>query len=115
MRRTQPLTGGRRWHTETVYAITNLGPHHASPAQIAAWIRGHWQIENALHWLRDVTYGEDNSQVRTGAAPQVMAATRNLVLALLRRASLTNIAAALRTHAGRPADAVALILASGRQ
>ncbi len=102
VRRTQPLSGGRRWRTTTVYAITSLGPHQASPAQIAAWIRGHWQIENALHWVRDVTYAEDHSQVRTGNAPQVMATLRNLAISTLRQAGATNIAAALRHHARDP-------------
>jgi len=103
VRRTQPLTAaGRRWRTETVHAITSLAPHHASPAQIAAWIRGHWQIENALHWVRDVTYGEDHSQVRTGNTPQVMATLRNLAINALRQAGVTNIAAALRHHARDP-------------
>jgi len=88
-----------RWHTETVYAITDLGPHQARPDELAAWIRGHWQIENGLHWVRDVTFGEDLSQVRTGAAPQVMATLRNLAISLHRLAGATNIAAALRHHA----------------
>ena len=88
-----------RWHTETVYAITDLAPHQASPAELAAWIRGHWQIENALHWVRDVTFAEDLSQVRTGHAPQVMASLRNLVISLHRLAGATNIAKALRHHA----------------
>ena len=73
-RKTRPATSrsGRRgrWRTETVYAITDLAPHQARPDELAAWIRGHWQIENALHWVRDVTFAEDLSQVRTGAAPR---------------------------------------------
>jgi predicted transposase YbfD/YdcC len=88
-----------KWRTETVYAITDLAPHQARPGELAAWIRGHWQIENALHWVRDVTFGEDLSQVRTGAAPQVMAAMRNLAISLHRLAGATNIAKALRHHA----------------
>lgn len=52
-----------------------------------------------MHWVRDVTYGEDGSQVRTGAAPHVMATLRNLVISLLRLAGWTNIAEALRHHA----------------
>jgi predicted transposase YbfD/YdcC len=44
----------------------------AAPAQLAGWIRGPWRIE-ALHHIRDVTYGEDASQTRTGNGPQVMA------------------------------------------
>jgi predicted transposase YbfD/YdcC len=102
VRRTQPLSGGRRWRTETVHAITSLAPHHATPAQIAVWIRGHWQIENSIHWVRDVTYGEDHSQVRTGATPQVMATLRNLAINALRLTGVTNIAAALRHHARDP-------------
>ena len=52
----------------TVYAITSPDAHQATPAQLTAWIRGHWQIE-ALHHIRDVTYREDHSQVRTGNGP----------------------------------------------
>lgn len=92
----------RRWRTETVYAITDLGPHQARPDELAAWIRGHWQIENGLHWVRDVTFAEDHSTVHTGAGPQVMASLRNLVISLHRLAGATNIAAALRHH-GRDA------------
>jgi predicted transposase YbfD/YdcC len=103
IRRTRPVhaRSGRtgRWHTETVYVITDLPPHHARPDELAAWIRGHWQIENALHWVRDVTFGEDLSQVRTGNGPQVMASLRNLVISLHRLDGATNIAAALRHHA----------------
>jgi predicted transposase YbfD/YdcC len=103
VRRTRPVnarTGkAGRWRTETVYAITDLRPHQASPAELAGWIRGHWQIENALHWVRDVTFAEDLSQVRTGHAPQVMASLRNLVISLHRLAGATNIAKALRHHA----------------
>jgi hypothetical protein len=81
-----------------VYAITDLPPHQARPDQLAAWIRGHWQIENGLHWVRDVTFAEDLSQIRTGNAPQVMAALRNLAISLHRLAGATNIAKALRHH-----------------
>ena len=103
IRRTRPVSArtGKtgRWRTETVYAITDLAPHQARPDELAAWIRGHWQIENGLHWVRDVTFAEDLSQVRTGHAPQVMASLRNLAISLHRLAGATNIAAALRHHA----------------
>jgi hypothetical protein len=62
-------------------------------------VRGHWAIENKLFRVRDVTLGEDASQVRKGSAPEVMAALRNTVLALLRKSGATNIAAALRENA----------------
>ena len=105
-RRTRPVsarTGRRgRWRTETVYAITDLPAHQARPDELAAWIRGHWQIENALHWVRDVTFAEDLSQIHTGAAPQVMASLRNLAISLHRLAGATNIAKALRHHGRNP-------------
>jgi hypothetical protein len=68
-------------------------------AAVCAVARGQSQIENGLHWVRDVTFAEDLSQVRTGAAPQVMASLRNLAISLHRFAGATNIAKALRYHA----------------
>jgi len=112
-------TSGHRgqWHdqVEVTYAVTSLPPERADARTLLGHLRGHWGIENKTHWVRDVTFDEDRSQVRTGAAPQVMAAMRNLVLALLRRAGHANIAAALRTYTGRPAAAVTLILSGGRK
>jgi predicted transposase YbfD/YdcC len=95
-RRVRPLSGGR-WRTVTVYGITSLTVTQATPAQLTGWIRGHWRIE-ALHHIRDVTYGEDSSQVRTGNGPQVMAALRNLATAIHKLAGARNIAAACRHH-----------------
>jgi predicted transposase YbfD/YdcC len=104
-RKTRPLraTNKRKWRTETVYAITDLRPHQARPDELGTWIRGHWHIENQLHRVRDVTFVEDHSQIRTGSAPQVMATFRNLVISLHRLAGATNIAAALR-HQARNAN-----------
>ena len=100
--------GGQR-HTEVSYLITSLSAAQATPQRVLAMIRGHWGIENRLHWVRDVTFDEDRCQVRTGAAPQVFAACRNLVIGLLRRQGATNIAAALRTCASCPEAALALV------
>ena len=86
-------------HTETVYAVTSLAATDAHPRQIADWLRGHWHIENKLHWVRDVTYAEDHSQIRTSGGPQVMATLRNTVIGVLRLTGHDNIAAALRYHA----------------
>ena len=58
---------------EVAYAVTSLTPERADPARLLALVRGHWEIENRLHWVRDVTFDEDRSQVRTGTAPRVMA------------------------------------------
>lgn len=99
----------RRLRRETVYTIATLPAEQASPAELAAWIRGQWSIENRLHWVRDVTFGEDLHQARTGSGPQVMAALRNLVVSLLRLAGHTNIAQALRQHARHPDQAIALV------
>jgi predicted transposase YbfD/YdcC len=93
--------GSRKWTTVTVYAITSLTAAQADPMLLARWLRGHWAIE-ALHWVRDVTFDEDRSQVRTSNGPQIMAALRNLVITALRLAGVTNIAAALRHHARDP-------------
>ena len=93
--------GSRKWTTVTVYAITSLTAVQADPVLLARWLRGHWAIE-ALHWIRDVSFDEDRSQVRTGNGPQVMAALRNLVITALRLAGTKNIAQALRHHARDP-------------
>ncbi len=100
--------------TQTVsYAVTSLARAQADAARLLEHTRGHWGIENRLHWVRDVTYDEDRSTVRSGAAPQVVAACRNLAIALLRRAGEPNIAAANRTYAGRPRTAIALVATAG--
>ena len=88
----------RRWRTVTVYAVTSLTAAQASPARLADYVRGHWGIE-ALHHIRDVTFAEDASQVRTGNAPRTMASLRNLAIGILRARGDPNIAAALRRNA----------------
>lgn len=71
-RKSRPL-GTRKWSTETVYIVTSLTPAQGKPELIGALIRGHWGIENGLHYRRDVTWREDGSQVRRGNAPRIMA------------------------------------------
>jgi predicted transposase YbfD/YdcC len=100
---------GRKWRAETSYAITSLPARQARPAQLADWIRGHWKIENQLHWVRDVTFGEDLSAARTGTGPRVMATIRNLVISILRLAGHTSIARALRHTARNPTRAFRLL------
>jgi predicted transposase YbfD/YdcC len=89
---------------ETVYAITSLGHRHSQCWLLADLIRSHWRIENSLHWVRDVTEGEDHSSVRTGHGPQVMAALRNTAINIIRLRGDVNIAAAHRGFSYRPAD-----------
>ena len=100
-------TGEER--VEVVYGVTSLSPARATPGRLLALVRGQWQIENQSHWVRDVTFDEDRSQVRCGNIPQVMAALRNTTIGLLRWAGYTNIAAACRRLAAQPVQALALI------
>jgi predicted transposase YbfD/YdcC len=74
LRRTVTKKGTKS--AEVVYLITS--DRQAGPATLAAWVRSHWEIEDRLHWVRDVTYLEDKSLVRTGNAPRVMASLRIL-------------------------------------
>jgi predicted transposase YbfD/YdcC len=94
---------------KTVYAVTSLGAEQASPARLASLIRGHWQVES-LHHVRDTTFAEDASQLRTGNAPRAMATWRNLAIGALRTAGHQAIAAALR-HNARDATRPLTILA----
>jgi Transposase DDE domain len=110
-RKTRDLQGGsspRRWRTVQVYAITSLTFAQTSPARLADYLRGHWAIE-ALHHIRDVTFTEDGSQLRTGTGPSVMACLRNLAIGVLSRAGPVNLAAALRHHARDPARPLATL------
>lgn len=106
-RRRRTLTG-TRWRTETVYAITDLGQHQIRPDELADILRGHWHIENRLHWVRDVTFAEDHSKIRTGHGPAVMAILRNLAISLHRRHGATNIAAATRRTSRHPSRVLPL-------
>jgi predicted transposase YbfD/YdcC len=108
-RRVVSKATGARLRQETAYAITSCAPQRATPAQLLALWRGHWAIENRLHYVRDVTFDEDRATVRAGHAPQVMAAFRNTAIGLLRLMGATNIAAACRRCAAQPAVALAAL------
>jgi hypothetical protein len=94
-----------RWQTTVHYKITSLPLERAGPADLLRLSRTHWAIENQLHYVRDVTLGEDASRIRSGAAPQAMAALRNLVVAILHRDGIGNRAAGLRQFAWHPDQA----------
>jgi hypothetical protein len=85
------------------------GPRHRQPCPAGRLASRAWRIENRLHWVRDVTFGEDASTARTGSLPRTMASLRNLAIGALRLAGHPNLAAALR-HTGRdPARPLAIL------
>jgi predicted transposase YbfD/YdcC len=89
-----------RTSTETVYLIITMTARQAAPAHIAVYARQHWGIENRVHWVRDATFREDSSQVRTGSRPRILATLRNLNMGLIRQAGLKEIAATIRGTEG---------------
>jgi predicted transposase YbfD/YdcC len=99
--------GTKKWTTETVFAVTDLAAHQPGALEIATWARGHWTIENSVHWIRVVTFGEDASQVRTRNTPTVMAALRDIVRGALRLTGYDNTATGRRAHTA-PANALTL-------
>jgi predicted transposase YbfD/YdcC len=94
---------------QVTYGITSLGWQEASAAQLEALWRGHWGIENKVHYVRDVTMGEDAGQIHVGQAPHALAALRNGLLSLLRSKGVTNIADALRHYAASVQETLVLI------
>ena len=94
-----------------VYLICSLPMTDAQPETVAAWIRGHWGIENRLHWVRDVVFDEDHHQLRTRNGPEIMAALRNLAISLIRLTygTRTAIASTTRSLSRRPKRAISLL------
>ena len=113
--RTVRVRNGKRWVRKqeksavAVFIITSPDSREASPAHIAGYVRGHWTIENKVHWVRDVTLREDASRVRTGPRPRIMATLRNLAIGLIRQAGHTKIAATIRTIKHDPALLMAIL------
>jgi hypothetical protein len=98
------VTIGGESTAEVAYLITSVPPGEAGAAELLGWLRGHWGIENRLHYVRDATMGEDANRARSGSAPQALAALRNLAISKLRLDGVTNVAAALRRNAARVRD-----------
>jgi len=94
---------------EVVFAITSLTPREAPAGRLLDLARGHWGIENRLHWVKDVVLGEDACRVRTGGGPQILSGLRGAALRLLNRNGLSQIASALRHLAAFPLKAVQLV------
>lgn len=106
-RRVQLTTG--QVETQTSYGVTSLRPAEVTVQQLEGFWRGHWTIENRLHYVRDVTMGEDAGQAHTGSLPQAMAALRNALLLRLRQAGWTRMADALRHYHAHPTHALTLL------
>lgn len=98
----------RGTHRDVRFLLTSLTLQQADPARLLDLWRGHWSVE-VRHYIRDVTFGEDRSTLRSGHAPQLLAALRNLALTLIRRAGTTRIAAFRRACAYQPHRAFALL------
>ena len=92
------------------YGITSLGSDRGTPATLLALKRGHWGIENGLHRVKDVTFGEDASLIHSGAGPLVMALLRDTAISLLYRADLRRVASCLRRFSQQPNDALDLVV-----
>ena len=102
----------RMTSADTSYYITSVTPDRSDNQQLGAHIRGHWGIENKVHWVRDWAFDEDRHQLRAAASPaRALATLRNLAMSLLRLAGATCIASALRWVARDPHRAPALISA----
>jgi predicted transposase YbfD/YdcC len=107
VRRERTLNG--RTTVEVVYGITSLSEEEADAARLLSLLRDHWRIENCLHYVRDVTLGEDACRVRRGSAPQVLAALRNTVVHLLTTVEADSRIAALERLAAKSDEALVLI------
>ena len=94
---------------EVVHGITSLPPARADAARLEVLTRGHWGIENELHYKRDVTLGEDASRVRKGVAPQVLAGLRNSVVHVMAEVVAPTLAAGLRRLNNCLAQALTLL------
>jgi predicted transposase YbfD/YdcC len=94
---------------ETVYLISSLSPDKANAERLLTINRGQWGIENQSHYVRDFTFDEDRSQIRSRYGPRMMASLRNFAISLLRLTGHKNIAKALRNMAAKPHLALRLI------
>lgn len=100
---------------EIVYLITDLCPLQAPPLRLLSLVRGHWGIENRSHYVRDVSFQEDRSRLRSGNAPQLLAAFRHLAISLIHRSGTSQISATRRSFSSHPEQTLALLCSQGDQ
>ena len=94
---------------EVAYGITSLGRQRADAGALLVWVRGHWGIENGLHYVQDETLGEDRCRVRQGNGAQVLAAIGNVAVQLRDGVEASSKAAATRRFAAHPEEALRLL------
>jgi len=99
----------QKTNSELVAGITSLSKDRATPEMILKDNRFHWSIEDRLHYVRDFTYDEDRSQIKTNNGPQMMACIRNFVISIFNLLGLNKIASAIRFFASRPHRALAVL------
>jgi Transposase DDE domain len=95
--------------SEVIYGIVSRPRELCGAKTLLELTRGHWGIENGLHYVRDVTFCEDASRIRKGSAPQVMAILRNIVVFLCNRLGHKNAATATRHYVCHPEKAVEVV------
>jgi predicted transposase YbfD/YdcC len=101
-KKSKKLKKTRVKHCVAALGMTSMTPAQAGPEHLMTYVRSHWAIENKIHWVRDVTFREDASRVRTGSRPRTMATLRHLVIGLIRQAGYTRIAATIRKIRNSP-------------
>jgi predicted transposase YbfD/YdcC len=109
---TRTVTSKGETSTEVVYLITDLCPQQASPLRLLSLVRGHWGIENGLHSMRHVSFQEDRSRLRSGHAPHLLAAFRNLAISLLHRSGSSQISSTCHSFSYHPEQTLAPLEAS---
>jgi predicted transposase YbfD/YdcC len=110
LERTLTISKTKKTRQETIYGVTSLAAEQASPSELLRMLRSYWQIENALHYPRDVTLREDQTRFKSHTAAHNMAIINNLVLGCLATSSFPFIPSARRFFAAHPDQALALLL-----
>ena len=108
--RTRMNTSGEILSSETVHGITSLSSQEISPEAILEGVRGHWGTENKLHYVRDVAFMEDHSQIKDGGSPHVWASLRNLTIDVIRGLGFKDIPSGRRFFGFRTKEYVLKVL-----
>ncbi len=110
LERTITIAKTHKTRHETIYGVTSLSAEHASPSHLLRMLRSYWQIENGLHYPRDVTLREDQTRFKKHSAAHNMTILNNLVLALIANSKFPFVPSARRFFAAHPDKALALLL-----